>query len=202
MSAPACVDAPRDAADEVEESQSPLMFAPGDPDINWSGPASYSAGWAQQAFKPYPGLYIARLGQNVYAGAVYLSVATLCHFSSFSENSDRLLIQSNQCSGPFVGLNVILDCSKQAGDLACTGSLSTAGGLQSTISASIERGVVCAPDGCYEGPFDPYPPGPDGPADCRKGESPCGGGCCLKGERCGDGDCYIPDDEDAEFIDR
>ncbi|WP_428268399.1 hypothetical protein [Haliangium sp.] len=60
----------------------------------------------------------------------------------------------------------------------------------------MERETVCAPDGCYIGPCDPQPPGPNGPADCHEGESPCAGCCCLKGERCGDGDCYIPDAED------
>jgi hypothetical protein len=64
------------------------------------------------------------------------------------------------------------------------------------ISATIDREEVCAPGNCLIGPFDPYPSGPDGPADCKKGESPCGGGCCLRGERCGDGDCYVREPED------
>jgi hypothetical protein len=192
----ACVADPQDHAADVEESRSALFFASGDPDITWSGPATYSGGWAQQAFKPYPGLYIERLGSNVFAGAVYLSAATLCRFSTFGETAERLFIQSNDCSGPFTALTVNLDCLKLSGNLSCTGSLSTAGGLQSSISAQSERETVCAPGNCYIGPLDPYPPGPDGPADCGEGESPCGGGCCLRGERCGDGDCYIPEEDD------
>jgi hypothetical protein len=195
----ACAVEPQDHAAGVDEDRSALSFAPGDPDITWSGPATYSAGWAQQAFKPYPGLYIARLGSNVFAGAVYLSATTLCRFSTFQETADRLFIQSNDCSGPFNALHVTLDCLKQAGDLSCNGGLTTAGGLQSGMSAHMDRETVCAQASCFIGPLDPYPPGPDGPADCGEGESPCGGGCCLRGERCGDGNCYIPEEEDQVF---
>jgi hypothetical protein len=199
----ACVVDPlEDDAAEVEESRAALVFAPGDPDITWSGPATYSGGWAQQSFKPTPGLYIDEGSLGPTRGAVYLSATTLCVFSSYNETSQRLYINSNDCSGPFNALTVSLDCLKQPGFLACAGSLATAGGLQSTVSASMERENVCGLSSCYIGPLDPMPPGPDGPADCGEGESPCGNGCCLKGERCGDGHCYIPEEEDEQFSER
>ncbi|WP_428263777.1 hypothetical protein [Haliangium sp.] len=197
----ACVMAPQEDID-VDDSQASLTFEPGDPDITWSGPGSYSALWAKKAFKPNPGLYILRLGSNAIAGAVYLSAKVLCRFSSYEEAPGQLFIESNDCSGPFEGLTVELACTKQSGDLSCVGQLVTAAGQMSELSASIEREEVCAPGTCFIGPLDPMRPGPNGPGDCHPGESPCGGGCCLRGERCDDGSCFIPEEEDAAIGDR
>jgi hypothetical protein len=188
--------------EDVAESRADLIFAPGDSDLTWSGPATYSAGWAQQAFKPYPGLYIVKLGPTQYAGTVYLSAPVACRFSSFQENSERIIVSTNDCDGPFNNLTVSLNCLKLSGDLACTGSLSTAGGLTSNWTVSMEREEVCAPGNCFIGPLDPVPPGPNGPADCGEGESPCGRGCCLRGERCGDSKCYIPEEGDEVISER
>lgn len=194
----ACASTPADEAPEtVAEAEAPLVFAPGDPDITWSGPSTYSALWAKQAFTTHPGLYIYQSPQGQTAGAVYLSGPVACLFSSYGENAQRLFISSNQCSGDIVGLKVSLDCLKQTGFLSCAGTLTTASGLQSSLSMVIDREKVCAPGNCLIGPFDPMPSGPDGPADCRRGEMPCGGGCCLRGERCGDGNCYVREEGDV-----
>ncbi|GAB4510162.1 MAG: hypothetical protein Tsb0020_27120 [Haliangiales bacterium] len=200
LSLTACAFEPYDDAELLGESSAALAFKPGDPDITWSGPASYSAKWAQDSFKSHPGLYILRLGSTAMTGAVYLSAKVLCRFSSIEETSQHIFIQSDDCSGPFTKLRVRLDCTKENGDLSCVGELDTAGGLQSDMYTSIERESVCSPGNCFIGPLDPLPPGPDGPADCGDGESPCGGGCCLRGERCGDGSCYIPEEGDDTGI--
>jgi len=196
----ACVVAPVEEAaveEPVGEGADSLVFASGDRDITWSGPASYGAPWAQQFFNPYPGLYIFDNGQQNVHGAVYLSPGTVCRFAGYQEANDHLYVTSTHCSGPYAGLQVSLDCLKQPGQLSCVGNLQTGSGAQSSMSGTIAREVICAPDGCYTGPKEPGPSGPNGPADCPKGQSPCGpSGCCAAGERCGDGKCYVPEKGD------
>ncbi|MDI1435587.1 hypothetical protein [Polyangium sorediatum] len=189
----ACVAEPVDdmGEEQAAESSDAIKFQAGDPDITWSGPATYSAPWANSSFDPYPGMYIFQSGSLV-RGTVYLSASTVCHFSSYNETSTHITFQTAFCSGPRAGLRVNLTCLKQANlNLQCTGVLASSGG-NSNVSAVFAREIVCAPDGCYDGPYPPVP-APD--PDCGGG-NPCGGTqCCLPGERCGDGKCWVPTDE-------
>ncbi|MRG93745.1 hypothetical protein [Polyangium spumosum] len=193
----ACVVTPVDEGSvegPLGEDAAALKF-PGDRDLTWSGPATYGALWAKQSFTPYPGIYMYDNGQGVDHGAVYLSPGTVCKLVGYQEDAERIYLGSGNCSGPRAGLQVALSCLKGA-PMVCNGSLSTANGAQSGMSTSMAM-KVCAPDGCYEGPKDPGPSGPKGPADCPEGQSPCGGdGCCGPGERCGDGQCWVPEEGD------
>lgn len=182
----------------VAESADALIFQQGDPDITWSGPVAYGALWAQQSFRSHPGLYIFKV-QQLVRGAVYLSPETLCQFSSFNETAERVFINTNDCSGPHVGLAVSLNCLKLAGqDLSCTGSLNKPNGQQSGVSGTIRYEVKCDPTTCYDGPLTPYPD-PDGDGKCPPGQSPCGpSACCGPGERCGQGQCWVPQEGDDE----
>ena len=197
----ACVVAPVEEGgveEEIGERASALVF-PSDRDINASGPMSYGANWAKDTFNPYPGLYIYDDGQGFVHGSVYLSPGTVCKFWSYDDDSGHLYIASNDCSGPVAGLRVRLDCLKQVGQLSCNGLLEAGNGAQSGMSGTLAKSVVCAPDGCYEGPFPPGPSGPDGPADCPEGQSPCGAnGCCGEGQRCGNSGCWTPEEGDEE----
>lgn len=197
----ACAAEPGEEAieeDAVAESAEALVFQQGDQDITWSGPATYGARWANLSFRSHPGLFIFQ-DPMIVRGAIYLSPQTLCQFTGYNEIPERIFINSNDCSGPYPGLTVSLNCLKLAGqDLHCTGTLTRVNGMQSGIDATLHYETVCAPDGCYDGPFDPTPD-PDG--DCPDGSSPCGAsGCCNPGERCGDGKCWVPDQGDNEVI--
>jgi hypothetical protein len=196
----ACAAAPVEEAEETGQNRSALFFAPGDHDIIWSGPATYSASWATQAFKPFPALYIAQTPvPGVVRGVVHLSATTICHFSTFNETADRLYIQGSGCSGPNANLSVYLDCLKQTTYLACSGNVGVPGGPQSTITMTVDREEACSPGNCFKDSLEPYPkpdPEPGTPNGCPRGCSACGDGCCLRGERCGDSKCHIPDAED------
>jgi hypothetical protein len=200
----ACSAAPEEEAvgeaEETGEDRSALVFSPGDPDLIWSGPAAYSAPWAQQAFTPYPALYIAKRPSGGMVGVVHLAPTTICHFSTFTETAQRLYIQGGSCSGQAANLAVYLDCEKQPSALVCAGNVGVPGGLQSGVSWTGHHEEACAPGNCLIGPFDPVPqpkPSPDNnPGGCPQGCSPCGSGCCLPGERCGDSHCYIREPED------
>ncbi len=196
----ACVAAPVEdpmVEEQVGEDAASLVFAQGDPDITWSGATSYGAPWAQQFFNHWPGLYIFDNNLQNVKGAIHLSPGTVCRFGGYQEANGHLYVSSNNCSGPYAGMQIALDCLKQPNQLSCVGNIQTANGAQSSMSGTMAREVICAPDGCYTGPKDPGPSGPKGPADCPEGTSPCGGnGCCGEGERCGDGKCYVPEEGD------
>src|SRR5262245_25942339 len=66
-------------AEETGEDGSALVFAPGDHDIIWSGPATYGALWAKQVYHPYPAVYVAQAAGGAN-GVVHLSAATVCSF--------------------------------------------------------------------------------------------------------------------------
>ena len=186
----ACVVEPGEEMGEEQtaESNDAINFTPGDPDITWSGPGTYSAGWANATLDPFPGMYIFQSGSLV-RGSVYLAANTVCQFTSYGETATHITLQTAYCSGPRAALRATLSCLKQGNlNLQCTGVLASAGG-NSNVTAVFAREKVCAPDGCYDGPYAPVPSGPGG--DCNGG-SYCGSSCCLPGERCGNSKCWVP----------